>query len=135
MIEQKSPSPKKKGTSPLGNLDLDEGPNAKPIAEQLGEALRKHATRVLDLFRDWDNDGDGEVSRKEFHRAMPALGLNVPKKAIDELFTSWDKDGGGALSLRELQKILRSKAASSPTKVHQAAPPRPIPLMSPTPSH
>lgn len=32
-----------------------------------------------------DADGDGEVTRKEFHRAMPALGLEVPKEAIDDL--------------------------------------------------
>ena len=40
---------RKKGTSPLGQIDLDEGPDSKPISEQLAAALRVHATRVLDL--------------------------------------------------------------------------------------
>lgn len=41
---------------------------------------------------------------------MPALGLEVPKKNIDELFSEWDKDGGGAIEFQELQKILKSKS-------------------------
>ena len=45
--------------------------------------------------------------------AVPALGLEVPKKDINDLFDSWDKDGGGALGLRELQKILSSSRVQS----------------------
>ena len=98
---------KYKGTSVLGNIDLDEGPDALPISQQIGNALKKNAVRVLDLFRSWDTDGDGEVTRKEFHKAMPELGLDVNKEEIDKLFSEWDADGGGSLTLRELQKILR----------------------------
>ena len=77
-----------------------------PMSDQLADALKSQATRVMDLFRSWDQDGDGEVSRKEFHRAVPALGLEVPKADIDALFNAWDKDGGGNLSYKELKKIL-----------------------------
>lgn len=125
--EKKRPKPLKettnpsaKGSSPLGLIDLDEGPDAKPISEQLADALRKNATRVLDLFRSWDADGDGEVARAEFHRAMTALGLEVPKKSIDELFTEWDKDGGGSIGYKELQKILTRSSASSPKTMGDA---------------
>ena len=45
---------------------------------------------------------------------MPLLGLEVPKKAIDELFSQWDSGGDGTLSFRELQRILKSKP-SAPT--------------------
>jgi len=112
------PKPKPKPKTRLGNLDLDEGPDAPPIAEQLANALRENSTRVLDLFRSWDADGDGQVSRAEFHKAMPALGLDVPKETIDELFSSWDKDGGGELGYAELRRILseprRQKTAEKP---------------------
>ena len=80
--------------------------------------LKKNSARVLDLFRSWDADGDGQVSRAEFHKAMPALGLEVPKKYIDDLFTEWDADGGGSLGYNELSKILRAggtrKTAAAP---------------------
>ena len=74
---------------------------------QLRMALTKNAGRVIDLFREWDEDGDGTVTKKEFRKAMPHLGLEVPKEAIDELFDTIDPDGSGQLSFKELQKALR----------------------------
>lgn len=70
---------------------------------------------MLDLFRSWDADGDGEVSRKEFHKAMPALGLEVPKADVEELFNLWDNDGGGSLAYKELKKILTSPKKGATT--------------------
>ena len=43
------------------------------------QALAKNAGRVIDLFREWDENGDGMVTRKEFHKAMPLLGLEAPR--------------------------------------------------------
>ena len=61
----------------------------------------------MDLFRSWDRDGDGEVSRAEFHKAIPALGFTeIPKADVDELFNMWDNDGGGSVNYKELKKIL-----------------------------
>ena len=34
--------------------------------------------RVIDLFREWDEDGDGTVSKKEFRKAIVHLGLEAP---------------------------------------------------------
>ena len=118
-----------RGTS-LMKINLDEGAGAKPIAEQLRDILSKQAVRVIDLFREWDEDGDGTVSKKEFRKAMPMLGLEVPKKEIDALFDSWDPDGSGSLTLKELDKKLRRgaevqlddklKARASPRTAHAA---------------
>ena len=124
----------KKG-SVLGNIDLDEGPDARPVKDQLAEALAKSSARVLDLVREWDKKGDGEVDRAEFHKAIPALGLDVPKEDIDELFNEWDKDGGGSITFRELQTILKrrspastiSKVKSATTALKAMKPPSPIP--------
>ena len=73
---------------------------------QLRDALNKNAGKVIDLFREWDANGDGMVSRKEFHKAMPVLGLDVGKEVVDELFSSFDPDGGGSISYEELKKLL-----------------------------
>ena len=65
--------------------------------------------------------GDGEVSRKEFHKAMPALGLeDLSAKDIDELFNSWDADGGGSLDFKELSAILKTPGAAA-SKLRAAA--------------
>ena len=49
----------------------------RPPPSQLRNMLSKNAVRVIDLFREWDEDGDGTVSKKEFRKAMPLLGLEV----------------------------------------------------------
>ena len=87
-------------------FDIDEDSD-KSVAEQLRDALASASVRVIDLFKDWDDDQSGTVSRKEFHKAMAELEFNVPKEAIDELFAEWDPDGSGALELREIEKQLR----------------------------
>ena len=53
-----------------------------------------------------------QVSREEFHKAIPAIGLNVPKKDINALFDTWDKGGDGAIGYKELSKILKESKKS-----------------------
>ncbi len=45
------------------NLDDD-----RPVAEQLHDLLAQNAVRVIDLFREWDLDGSGSISKKEFRK-------------------------------------------------------------------
>ena len=35
------------------------------VQDQLRQILIDNAVRVIDLFRDWDDDGNGRVSKKE----------------------------------------------------------------------
>ena len=37
---------------------------------QLRDALAKNALRVGDLFREWDDDNNGKVSKDEFTRGL-----------------------------------------------------------------
>ena len=69
---------------------------------------------MIDLFRDWDDDGDGTVSKKEFRKAMQTLGLTVPREEVDALFDSFDPDGGGAIDYAELNKALKRRVALDP---------------------
>jgi len=88
------------------------------VIDQIRYTLKKNAARVLDLFREWDEDGDGQVSKTEFRRAIPMLGLEVANDQIDALFDEFDKDGGGEIGLSEMQKMLRRGATgggSSPS--------------------
>ena len=72
---------------------------------------------MLDLFRDWDEDGNGEVSKKEFRNAMPKLGLDLPKKVIDEVFESYDLDGSGVMEFEELKKMLKPPPSAATKKL------------------
>ena len=81
--------------------------SAKSYASQLQEALSANAVRVIDLFREWDSDGSGGVTLKEFRRAMPLLGLEATAAEGDALYASWDADGSGLIEVKELQRLLR----------------------------
>ena len=94
----------------LRGFDVDEDSD-KSVAEQLRDALSKSAVRVVDLFKDWDTDGNGKVSKEEFHKAMGILGFSAPAEDIDALFDSWDPDGSGLLSMGELDKQLSEHKA------------------------
>jgi len=41
------------------------------VQQQLRDALMVNAVRVIDLFREWDEDGNGAVDKFEFRRALP----------------------------------------------------------------
>ena len=90
----------------IRKLDLDET-SSKSYAQQLQEHLCRDAVRVIDLFREWDTDESGAVSKAEFRAAMPHLGLEVPRADMDALFESWDPDGSNSIELKELSRLLR----------------------------
>ena len=60
----------------VSGLDIDES-SGLTMAEQLGNAMKKQGTRVMDLFREWDDNKDGTVSKEEFRKAMPELGVDL----------------------------------------------------------
>ena len=77
---------------------------------KLRVALRNDQAKVLALFKEWDEDGDGTVSKREFRRAMPLLGLKAPKEHLDALFDSFDPDGSGIIDYDEFRKIFQADA-------------------------
>ena len=87
-------------------LDTSAGLSAAAMAAELRQVLFKNAVRVIDLFRDWDEDGDGTVSKAEFGKIMPLLGVEAPPEAISALFDSFDPDGSGTIEYQELSQIL-----------------------------
>ena len=81
-------------------FDIDESPGAPPVAQQLRDALSKRGVRVIDMFHDWDDDGSGTVSRKEWRKAMAELGFEAHRDVVDRLFDEWDADGEGLLDYK-----------------------------------
>ena len=74
------------------------------MQDQLRELLTANAVRVIDLFREWDEDGNGLVDKKEFRKAMVALGVDADcddavastySGAPDSWYDGVDADCGG----------------------------------------
>jgi len=78
-----------------------------PLHIQIQQALGKNYARIIDVFREWDEDGSGTVSRKEFRQALPLFGLRLERAQADELFDGFDDDGSGELDYAELRHKLR----------------------------
>ena len=100
-------------------IDIDPDSDV-PVIEQLQEALGdgKVLGRVVDIFREWDEDGSGEVSKREFAKAMSILG--VDRSTLDELFDLIDVDGSGHIDYKEIYRKLRKKVAFVSRKARAA---------------
>ena len=92
----------------VGSTDRD----AYVIApeERLSKYLAKHWTRILDLFRRWDTNQDGLISRKEFTVGMMHLSLLNNEEEAAKLYDSYDTDHSGTLTFAEPNAQLRQKA-------------------------
>ena len=86
-------------------------PTAERIENSLARAVKQNAVRTMSIFRDWDENGDGVISKAEFRKAMKALGVEGGRETHDELFDSWDVDSSGSIDFKEMDKALR-KATS-----------------------
>ena len=88
--------------SKLSNVQLDADAD---VQDQLTQVLTKNAVRVIDLFREWDEDGNGALDKKEVRRAVAALGYDAPRSEVDAFFDSLDADGVGALHVPRLRYL------------------------------
>ena len=80
------------------------GPSLAPAPHALGRqsskvmfraAVKKNAQSLATMFREIDEDGDGQVKKSEFRNAIPLIGVKASRKDIDALFDEIDtsKDG------------------------------------------
>ncbi|KOO52883.1 had-superfamily hydrolase [Chrysochromulina tobinii] len=93
-------SPRRTATSIQSPLAL--AGDYASAAEQLKDLLRVNRVRVIDLFSSWDVDGNGVISRSEFHRAFSFLGYAGSPSVIDYLFASLDTNQSGTIDFAEL---------------------------------
>jgi len=88
--------------------------------EQLKNILIKHGVRLIDLFREWDDDNNGSIDKRELRTAIAALGYEAPKSAVDAFFDSLDDDGNGMIEFHELEAALTDKALDEARKKRAA---------------
>ena len=70
---KKSPL-KKVDQNKLPRIQIDED-NMESIPDQIRSQLADQMARVIDLFKAVDEDGSGEITRKEFCKALMLCGL------------------------------------------------------------
>ena len=80
------------------------------FAFTLRDSLSAASQRLIDLFRAWDTDGTGQISREEFTEAIRRLQYDVPGgvQGLETLFTAMDADRSGKISYEELEMMLHT---------------------------
>ena len=79
----------------------------KTVAQSLKEYLSSKNMRVMDLFRDFDADGSGEIDRKEWIAAWAKIGADFPRQVIEAAFDEFDPNKSGSIDFEELNKFLK----------------------------
>ena len=85
------------------------------IQEQLFNILNEHQVKLIDLFREWDDDGNGAIDKKELRQAVAALGYEAPRKEIDKFFSMIDEDDSGFIEFGEMKEALKERNAKQAT--------------------
>ena len=78
--------------------------------ERLIAQLQANLGRVVDLFRSWDTDASGSVTKKEFRKGIAsALKVEPTLEELAALFSFLDPDGSGSIDYRELDAKLHRR--------------------------
>lgn len=69
---------------------------------KLGQAIMKRNITTPALMREWDANGDGDLTKTEFAQAVQrTLKLEASQEQIKELFDEFDNDRSGSLTINE----------------------------------
>ena len=63
---------------------------------------------VINLIRQWDRDGNGELSKREMRRGLQRLGMEMVSDDFEAVFEAIDTDGNGKISQEELANFANS---------------------------
>ena len=106
-------------------LTLDDASGAT-AGKVLRDALGSNLARVVDLFREMDENGDGNIGKVEFRRALARIVDNPPtREDSDALFDEIDTDHGGTIEYKELHRLLRRRTSDRGPKKALWAPRQP----------
>lgn len=91
--------------------DLTEG-TAVPITLKILQMLMENKQRLIDIFRSFDTDGNGTLSRDELFAGMERLDIDVNHDEISLLVDDSDVNGDGEIDYQELMTTFEHKARS-----------------------
>jgi hypothetical protein len=84
---------------------LKQGVNLRGV--KIGDPRTQSGVEAL--FHEFDGNGDGEISRREFTTKCAKFGIKVSKMEMDLLWPLFDKNGDGSLNVEELLVFVAPK--------------------------
>ena len=71
------------------------------------------AAASTELFRAWDENSDGFVSKREFRRGVQLFGLKATTSVCNDLYSKFDKNNDGKVSPASRSVIVHRQHLSS----------------------
>jgi len=79
------------------------------LISQIKVALARNLNRMIDTFREFDEDYSGKIDTREFRLALHKLGIVAHKSAFDNTFDTLDHDRSGTIDYKELNNHFRRR--------------------------
>merc|ERR1711998_346937 len=76
------------------------------LASKVRKILRRRDEDLGRLFREFDRNRDGDISEREFLRAMDKLRLDVTDSEARRLMRRFDRNNDGRISYREFIRYI-----------------------------
>ena len=86
---------------------------ASKLERSITTSFKVSTLKAADVFKEWDIDGDGQITKKEFARSLSALGVTGTRAEHDAVFARWDVNRSGSLDVKELSRALRAGSAGA----------------------
>lgn len=83
---------------------------APTIRDELREHLSSNWMRLKDVYRTWDTNGDGNLTRNEFMRGLKIVGMDLSPDDMTAICSTFDPDNSGTIELRELEGAIRKRS-------------------------
>lgn len=74
---------------------------------------------IKEAFNMFDDDGSGDIDKREFKKLITTLGLEMDDKKIFELMKEMDKDGSGSIDIEEFTNMMNKYQFSRDSPIAQ----------------
>jgi hypothetical protein len=78
------------------------------IFEKVRQIIRSSSKSFEDIFREFDEDGNGTISQTEFRNAIRKLNLGLSSREIDKLMERIDTNSDGKIDWREFMSKFKT---------------------------
>eukprot|EP00117_Sycon_ciliatum_P034618 scpid48079/ scgid26388/ Calmodulin-like protein len=96
-----------KVTAEIGDGTLEGQRLQQEFLKKANEWIFKNTSRALDLFRSFDENGDGVLSHDEFRKGMARLKAPFTEAEVEAVIKLIDIDGSGDLDFDEFKNGIR----------------------------
>ena len=77
----------------------------------------KDIGNVEKMFREFDEDDSGEITRSEFKALLSQIGIQTTESQITDVMSAYDVDGGGTIEISEFLTFVRLQHVEAASRI------------------